>query len=173
MRLSVRRQRFEPGERISRGDIERSKRQTLAQRATNVRSRNRIIFPGPNRHVRPALHLLRSQEFLAYPNRLRVRLQSASDPIEHAADAERCGTSSRVVDSCFTVLGHANGPFSKIPRIDELDGIVWLSRGQHLAGASDADRPICEAVGLVARADDKSWTNDQSFFGKPFLGFAF
>src|SRR6267142_2159948 len=173
MRLALLRERLEPGERIARGDVERSKRQALAQRATNVRSRNRIIFPSPHRHVRPRLHFLLSQKFLAYPSKLRVRLQGALNSVQHPADAEEFGRAGRVVNSCLTVLGHANGPFSKIPRIDELDGIVWLSRRQHLSGTIDAHRPIRKAVALVARADDKSWANDQSFSGKPFLGFAF
>src|SRR5215470_9404169 len=138
MRLSVRRQRFEPGERVARGDIERSKRQTLAQRATNVRSRNRIVFPGPNRHVRPGLHLLRSQEFLVYPDKLRVRLQGVLNSIEHPADAERFGRSGCVVNSYLAVLGHTNGPFSKITCIYELDWIAWLSWRQHISGTIDA-----------------------------------
>src|SRR5439155_12172048 len=75
MRLALLRERLEPGERIACGDVERSKRQSLAQRATNVRSRNRIIFPSPDRHVRPGLQFLLTQKFLAYPSKLRVRLQ--------------------------------------------------------------------------------------------------
>src|SRR5262245_4422081 len=112
MRLTLLRKRLEPGERIAGGYVERSKRQALAQRATNVRSRNRIIFPGPNRHVRPGLHFLLNQKFLAYPGKLRARLQRALNSIEHPADAEGFGRSSRVVNSCLTFLGHANGPFS-------------------------------------------------------------
>src|SRR4029077_14882900 len=71
MRLALLRERLEPGERIARGDVERTKRQALAQRAINVRSRNRIIFASPNRHVRPGLHFLLSQKVLAYPGKLR------------------------------------------------------------------------------------------------------
>src|SRR5437016_10019708 len=120
MRLALLRERLEPGERIACSDVERSKSQALAQRATNVRSRNRIIFPSPHRHVRPGLHFLLSQKFLAYPGKLRVRLQGALNSIEHPADAERFGRSGRVVNSCLTILGHANGPFRKIACIDEL-----------------------------------------------------
>src|SRR5205814_6438636 len=100
-------------------------------------------------------------------------LQSALNSIKHPGDAERFGRSSRVVNSCLAILGHANGPFSKITRIDELDRIAWISRRQHVSGTVDANRPIRKAVALVARADDNSWANDQSFSGKPFLGFAF
>src|SRR5438445_9656818 len=114
MRLALLRERLEPGERIACSVVERSKRQALAQRATNVRSRNRIIFPSPHRHIRPGLYFLLSQKFLAYPSKLRVRLQGALNSIEHPTDAERFGRSGRVVDSCFTVLGHPNGPFSYI-----------------------------------------------------------
>src|SRR5215831_20732953 len=173
MRLSFGWQRLEPGERIARRDIERSESQALAQRATNVRSRNRIIFPRPNRHVRPGLHFLFSQKFFANPDKLRVRLQGALNSIEHSADAEGFGRSGRVVNSCLMVLGHANGPFSKITRIDELDGIAWLSRRQHVSGTIDTYRPVRKAVAFVPRADDQSGANDQSFSGKPFLGFAF
>src|SRR5436190_22733024 len=173
MRLALLRKRFEPGERIACGDVERSKRQAFAQRATNVRSRNRIILPGPHRHVRPGLHFLLSQKFLAYPSKLGVRVQGTLNSIEHPADAEGFGWSGRVVNPCLTVLGHANGPFSKITRVDELDWIVWLSRRQHVSSTIDAHGPIRKTVALVARADDKSGANDQSFSGKPFLGFAF
>src|SRR5436190_4390712 len=173
MGLALLRERLEPGERIACGDVERSKRQALAQRTTNVRSRNRIIFPRPHWHVRPGLHFLLSQKFLAYPGKLRVRLQCALNSVQHPPDAEGFGRSCRVVNSCLTVLGHANGPFSKITRINELDGIVWLSRRQDVSGTIDAHRPIRKAVALVARANDKSWANDQSFSGKPFLRFAF
>src|SRR5262249_15808173 len=72
MRLSVRRQGFEPGERIARSNVQWPKRQALAYRATDVRSPNRIIFPRPHRHVRPGLHFLLSQKFLFYPGKLRV-----------------------------------------------------------------------------------------------------
>src|SRR6266700_4737361 len=173
MRLTLLRKGLKPGDRVARRYVERSKRQALAQRATNVRSRNRIIFPSPHRHIRPGLHFLLSQKFLAYPSKLRVRLQGALNSVQHLANAEGLGRSGRVVNSCLTVLGHANGPFSKITRVDELDGIVWLSRRQHLSGTIDAHRPMRKAVTLVARANDKSWANDQSFSGKPFLGFAF
>src|SRR6266850_4325986 len=173
MRLALLRERLEPCERIACSVVERSKRQALAQRATNVRSRNRIIFPSPNRHVRPGLHFLISQKFLAYPGKLRVRLQGGLNSVQHSADAESLRRSRRVVNSRLTVLGHANGPFRKITRIDELDGIVWLSRRQHVSGTIDAHRPIRKTVALVARTDDKSRANDQSFSGKPFLGFAF
>ena len=173
MRLSVRRQRLEPGERIARGDIEWSERQAFAQGTTNICSRNRIIFSRPHRHVRPGLHFLLIQKFFAYPSKFRVRLQGALNSIEHPADAERFGRSGRVVNSCLAILGHANGPFSKITRIDELNGIVLLSRRQHVASTIDAHRPIRKAVALVARAHDKPRANDQSFFGKPFLSFAF
>src|SRR6478609_666242 len=81
MRLALLRKRLEPGERIACGDVKRSKRQALAQRATNVRSRNRIIFPGPDQHVRPGLHFLLSQKVLAYPRELRVRLQRALNSV--------------------------------------------------------------------------------------------
>src|SRR4029077_3194995 len=83
MRLALLRKRLEPSERIACGDVERSKRQALAQRTTNIRSRNRIIFPRPHRHVRPGLHFLLGQKFLAYPGKLRVRLQGAFNSIEH------------------------------------------------------------------------------------------
>src|SRR4030095_15881224 len=172
MRLARLRERLEPGERIARGDVEWSKRQAFAQRASNVRSRNRIVFSCPHRHVRPGLHFLLSQKLFVYPSKLHVRLQSALNSIEHPADAEGFGRSSRVVNSCLTVLGHANGPFSKITRIDKLDGIVWISRRQHVSGTIDAHRPIRKAIALVARADDQSRANDQSFSGKPFFGFA-
>src|SRR4029453_12570423 len=167
MRLALLRERLEPGERIACGDVERSKRQAFAQRATNVRSRNRIIFPRPHRHIRPRLYFLLSQKFFAYPSKLRVRLQGALNSIEHSADAERFGRPGRVVNSFLTILRHANGPFGKITRVDELDGIVWISRRQHVSGAIDSHRPIREAIALVSRADDKSWANDQSFAGKP------
>src|SRR5215211_8586381 len=160
MRLALLRERLEPGERIACSDLQRSKRQALAQSATNVCSRNRIIFPSPHRHVRPGLHFLLSQKFFVYPGKLRVRLQGAFNSIEHPLDAEGFGRSGRVVNSSLTVLGHANGPFSKITSIDELDGIVWLSRRQHVSGTIDAHRPIREAVAFVARTDDKSRPND-------------
>src|SRR4029077_10354565 len=108
MRLALLRKRLEPGERIARGDVERSKRQALAQRAADVRSRYRIIFPSPHRHVRPGLHFLLSQKFLVYPGKLRVRLQGPFNSIEHPADAEGFGRPGRVINSCLTVLGHAN-----------------------------------------------------------------
>src|SRR5258705_2996452 len=88
MRLALLRKRLEPGERIACGDVERSKRQALAQRAADVRSRNRIIFPSPHRHVRPGLDFLLSQKFFVYPGELRIRLQGALNSIEHPADAE-------------------------------------------------------------------------------------
>src|SRR5882757_8872758 len=160
MRLTLLRERLEPGERIACSNVERSKRQALAQRATNVRSRNRIIFPSPDRHVRPGLHFLLSQKVLAYPGKLRLRLQCGLNSVQHLTDPEGFGRSGRVVNSCLTVLGHANRPFSKITRIDELDGIVWLSRRQHVSGTIDAHRPIRKAVALVARPDDKSRAND-------------
>src|SRR5262249_29039646 len=125
------------------------------------------------RHVRPRLYFLFSQEFFIYPSKLRVRLQCALDSIEHPADAEGFGRSGRVVNSRLTILGHSNGPFSKITRIDELDGILWISGRQNVPGTIDTHRPIRKAVALVARADDKSRPNDQSFSGKPFLGFTF
>src|ERR1700751_26616 len=124
MRLSVRRQRFEPGERMARGNLKWSERQTLAQCATNVRSRYRIIFPRPHWHVRPRLHFLLSQKLLVYPRELGSRLQGTSNSIKHPTDAEGFGRSSRFVNSCLAVLSHANGPFSKITRIDELNRIV-------------------------------------------------
>src|SRR5438094_2157639 len=99
MRLAFLRERLEPGERIACGDVEWSKRQALAQRATNVRSRNRIIFPSPNRHVRPGLHFLLSQKFLAYPSKLRVRLQGGFDSVEHRSNAERFGRTGCIVNS--------------------------------------------------------------------------
>src|SRR5262249_39742461 len=108
-----------------------------------------------------------------YPRKFRVRLQGALDSIEHSADVEGFGRPGRVVDSCFTVLSHANGPLSKITRIDELDGICLISRRQYVSSTIDAHRPIGKAVALVTRADDKSRTNDQSFSGKPFFSFAF
>src|SRR5215470_12995463 len=120
MRLALLRKRLEPGKRIARSDVQRPKRQALAQCASNVRSRNRVIFPRPDRHVRPRLHFLISQKFFAYPSELCVRLQGALDSIEHSADAESFGRSGRVVNSCLSVLSHADGPFSKITRIDEL-----------------------------------------------------
>src|SRR5215211_6999541 len=120
MRLALLRERLEPGERIARGDVQRSKCQALAQRATNVCSRNRIIFPSPHRHVRPGLHFLLAQKLLVYPSELRVRLQGGLNSIQHRADAEGFGRSGRIVNSSLAVLDHANGPFSKITRIDEL-----------------------------------------------------
>src|SRR5262249_19356265 len=156
MRLSVRRQRFEPRERIACGDIERSKRQTLAQRATNVRSRNRIIFPRQTRYVSQGLHLRRSKEFFVYPDKLRVRLQGLLNSIQHPADAERFGGSGCVINSCLAVLGHANGPFSKITRIDELDWIAWLSWPPHISGTIPAPRPIRKDVALPPRRADHS-----------------
>src|SRR3954451_11659685 len=106
MRSALLRKRLEPGERIARGDIERSKRQALAQGATDVRSRNRIIFAGPDRQIRPGLHFLLSQKVLAYPGKLRVRLKRGLNSIQHPADAKRFGWSGCVVNSCLTILGH-------------------------------------------------------------------
>src|SRR4029079_13945425 len=77
------------------------------------------------------------------------------------------------IDACLAVLCHATGPFSKITCIDELDGIVWLSRRQHVSGTIDTHWPIRKAVALVAGTDDKPRANAQGFSGKPFLGFAF
>src|SRR5439155_24750140 len=81
MRLSFLRERLKPRQRVARRDVERPKRQALTQRATDVCARNRIIFPGPHWHVRPGLHFLLSQKFLAYPSKLRVRLQGALNSV--------------------------------------------------------------------------------------------
>src|SRR5205823_7997163 len=111
-------------ERITCGDVERSKGQALTQRATNVRSRNRIIFPSPHRHIGPGLHFLLSKKFLVYPSKLRVRLQSALNSVKHPADAEGFGWPSRVVNSRLGVLDHADRPFGEITGIDELHRIA-------------------------------------------------
>src|ERR1700726_4332829 len=72
MRLSFLRPRLEPGKRVARGFIERTESKSLPQRAADVRSRNSVLGPGPDRHVGPGLHFLIGQKLLVYPGEARV-----------------------------------------------------------------------------------------------------
>src|SRR5947208_14889510 len=125
----------------------RSKRQALTQRATNVRSRNRVIFPSPHRHIRPGLHFLLSQKFLVYPSKLRVRLQGAPNSVKHPADAQGFAWPSRVVNSRLGVLDHPDRPFGEIAGINELHRVVRRTWREHFTAAIHPHRPVSEAIG--------------------------
>jgi len=50
-----------------------------------------------------------------------------------------------------------------------LHGIAAVARGENLAAAFQADGPVGEAIGFVARPDDQAGANDQRMVRKPFL----
>ena len=78
-----------------------------------------------------------------------------------------------MVNSGLAVLDHADRPFSEVAGINELHRVVRRTRCKNFAAGIDPHRPVCEAIGLVAWADDEPRADDQRFSGKPFLGFSF
>ena len=80
--------------------------------------------------------------------------------VEHLTDFERLGGAGCVINSSLLVFRHADCPFGQVARVDELDRIAWLARGQHFAPAIDAHRPIRKTIGLVARSDDEARADD-------------
>ena len=110
MRLSILRERLEPGERVARRDIQWPERQAFVQRATDIRARNRISFSvhtGMSDHGCTFCSVKNSS---SHPRELRVRLQRIFDSVEHAANADRFGRASRIVNSSLAILDHPNRP---------------------------------------------------------------
>src|SRR6266542_4959486 len=95
------------------------------------------------------------------------------DPVEHLTDSERLGGTGGTINPSLAILCHSNRPFRQVSRIDELNGIAWITGREHFASAVDAHRPVGEAIGLITRSDDEAWSDDQRFPGKPLLGFLF
>src|SRR4029077_6779587 len=109
-RLSILRERFEPGERVARCVSERPECQAFAQGSIDLRPRESELVASPNRHVRPGLDLLLLKKLVRQPGETRVRLQCAFNTIEHGGNAERRRRAGRVINSGLAVLSHSNRP---------------------------------------------------------------
>ena len=71
------------------------------------------------------------------------------------------------------MLGHPNGPFREVARVDELHGVARSPRCENGAAAVDAHRPIREPIRFVARPDDQSRADDHGLAGKPLFRLGF
>ena len=115
----------------------------------------------PDRQVAPGRDLLRLQEVGRDPGQARVARRRRGDAGEHVAHDQRPGRPGGVEDARRARLGHADRPLGEVARVDELHRIAAVAGRQHLAAARQAHRPVGEAIGLVARADDQARPDDR------------
>src|SRR5207249_9100464 len=173
LRLAISRLGFEPGERVARSFCERPECQPFAQRALDLCASQSALSASPHGHIGPRLHFLPRKKIFCHPCECRFRFHCGFGFIKHAAHAERFRWASCVVNSSLAVLDHADRPFGEVAGINELHRVARRTRRKNFAAAIDPYRPVCEAIGLVAWADDEPWADDQCFSRKPFFGFAF
>ena len=81
------------------------------------------------------------------------------------------GRAHGVEDAEGARLDHADRPLGEVACVDELHGVAAVARGEHVAAAVEAHRPVGEPVALVARADDEPRPDHGGDPGEPLLGF--
>ena len=76
--------------------------------------------------------------------------------LDHRLHRQRRGRTHRVEGTEGARLRHPDRPLGEVARVDELHGVAAVARREHVAAAVEPDRPVGEAVALVARTDDQA-----------------
>ena len=163
-----------PAERVADGVTERSNVQSgdrCALHAGRGEACGIAFRRHPDRHVRPRLHLLRSQEFGGQPDRLRgvfgadARFCGSHRCIDQFAHREPAGRRYCVEGARHATLEGVDREGRKVPGVDPLQRIGWFTRRDEATTACCTRWPIGEAVGVVVGTDDQAGTQDRGVPG--------
>ncbi len=100
-------------------------------------------------------------------NPVELRAAAGRDAgIEDVAPARGARGRDGVERAGSAVLDERHQPVGEVAHVDPLQRIVGRARGEHGATTRGAHRPVAEAIGRIARADDIAGPNDRRAAGE-------
>ena len=107
---------------------------------------------------------------------MRVRRLAADDFLaaaQHGVHRQRFFRADGIEIAERARFGQPDHPFAQIAAVDDLHRVGAVAGHQHFAALRDAMRPVGEAIGLVARADDVAGAHDGHALAELFARFGF
>jgi hypothetical protein len=103
-----------------------------------------------------------SQELQRHPGPRQWGGGDGGDAVEHLGHGAAVLRAHAHERAERLLLTEAHGPFAEVAHVDDLDAVLFgIARREDLAAARNADRPVGEAVGIVAGPDDEAGTHER------------
>ena len=124
----------------------------------------------PDRHVAPGMNAFLLEEVGVDPREARVAFGNRLAGLEHLADGQHLVGPERVEDSGCLVFDQPDQKGTQVADVDQLNRVAGRARGQHLAAARNADRPVREPVGGILGPDDQARAHNRNLVWHRGLG---